>query len=77
MEFSNWLRVGGHPYTQQPMATIETHQWQQTAQTKPTDSIKERGKVERERERERERESKRGEGVRLSLRDERDNKINK
>ena len=58
------------------MATIETHQWQQTAQTKPTDSIKERGKVEREREREREREkreSKRGEGVRLSLRDERDN----
>ena len=65
--------MGGHPCTQQPMATIETHQRQQTTQTKPTNSIKERGKVVRERERERERESKRGEGVRLSLRDERDN----
>ena len=48
----NWLRVDGHPYTQQPMATTETHQWQQTTQTKPTDLIKERDRVKkRERER--------------------------
>ena len=44
---SNWLQVGGHPYTQQPMATTETHQRQQKTQTKPTDLIKERGRVKK------------------------------
>ena len=56
------------------MATTKTHQRQQKTQTKPTDLIKERGSVKK-RERERQmnkRESKRGEGGRLSLRDERE-----
>ena len=55
---SNWLRVVGHPYTQQPMATTETHQRQQKTQTKPTDLIKERGSVKK-----RERETDEQEGV--------------